>query len=305
MQFGDSDESDADFNDNDDNLPFPKPLTRASFLTPDFDPAAYLSSLSNRHQTLGDLQSELRELSQSLNKELLDLVNENYQDFLSLGTALNGGEEKVEEVRAGLLAFERDVQAIRDQFDARTREIRTLLNEKKKMRSDIAVGYDLLDIADRIDALEQRLMIHDAKQTKTNGAGDNDRGKEGQDGKDDDDDENSEDSFGSETDDSDEEEVTGGRAAVVSLRRLERHINDFLCLKTIVDRVGAKRPFTINHNDRIATIKSALLLDINTALQQAGGAGQRKQERTVSALRLYDLIGEHAEAISALKKLKI
>lgn len=148
-------------------------------------------------------------------------------------------------------------------------------------------------------------MIRDAKQAKTNGAGDNDRGKEGQDREDQDDDEISDDSFGSETDDSDEEEVTGGGAAVVSLRRLERHINDFLCLKTIIDRVGTQHPFIINHNDRIAAIKSALLLDINTALQQAGSAGQKKQERTVSALRLYDLIGEHAEAISALKKLKI
>ena len=241
-------------------------------------------------------------MSQSLNKELLDLVNENYQDFLSLGTALKGGEEKVEEVRAGLLAFERDVQAIRDQFDARTCEIRTLLDEKKKLRSDIAIGYDLLEIADRIEALEQRLMIRATKQVNANGVRD-EKEEEDQDGENEDD-ESSDESFESETDESDEE-TTGNGAGVISLRKLERHINDYLCLKTVVDRVGAHHPFIINHIDRIAGIKSALLLDINTVLQQAGTAGKRKQERTVAALRLYDLIGEHAEAILALKKLKI
>jgi hypothetical protein len=47
----------------------------------------------------------LRSRSQLLNKELLDLVNSNYQDFLNLGNSLHGGEEKVEEVRIGLLGF--------------------------------------------------------------------------------------------------------------------------------------------------------------------------------------------------------
>jgi len=87
--FGDSDGSGAELSDNDhdSSLPFPKPLSRSPFLAPDFDPATFLSSLSNRHQSLADLRIELRDLSEALNKELLDLVNENYQDFLSLGSA--------------------------------------------------------------------------------------------------------------------------------------------------------------------------------------------------------------------------
>ncbi len=44
--------------------------------------------MHNRHQTLEDLRSELRARSQLLTKELLDLVNSNYQDFLSLGSSL-------------------------------------------------------------------------------------------------------------------------------------------------------------------------------------------------------------------------
>ncbi|KAL1956812.1 hypothetical protein VTO42DRAFT_6762 [Malbranchea cinnamomea] len=299
--FGDSDESDASLNDNDDNLPFPKPLTREAFLTPDFDPATFLSSLSNRHQTLGDLQAELRELSQSLNKELFDLVNENYQDFLSLGTALRGGEEKVEEARAGLLAFEREVQSIRDQFAARTRELRTLLNEKKRLRSDIALGYTLLDISDRIDTLEQRLMIRSTARVGVSGEDSKDEREDGNDINNEDW-EFSDEILHGETDKSDED--TGDGATVICLRRLERHINDYLCLKTIVDGVGDQHPFIVNQKDRIAAIRSALILDINTALKQAAGSANRRQERTFKALCLYDLVGDGTEIVSALKKLK-
>ncbi|KAF3479499.1 uncharacterized protein GIQ15_06475 [Arthroderma uncinatum] len=159
--FGDSDGSDDDLND--DNLPFPKPISRASFLAPDFDASTFLSSLSNRHQSLADLQTELRELSESLNKELLDLVNENYQEFLSLGAALNGGQDKIEEVRAGLLGFQRNVQSIKEQFESRKKEIRESLDAKKQLRSKIAIGYDLLDIAERVEMLETNLMIRHAK----------------------------------------------------------------------------------------------------------------------------------------------
>ena len=90
--------------------------------------------LTNRHQTLEDLRSELRDLSSSLNKELLDLVNENYTDFLSLGSTLKGGEEKVEEVRVGLLGFQRDVNGIKAAVTNRKEEVRGLVGERKQFR---------------------------------------------------------------------------------------------------------------------------------------------------------------------------
>ncbi|KAG4441728.1 hypothetical protein IFR05_002807, partial [Cadophora sp. M221] len=83
--------------DEEDNLPYPEALPRSDFLAPTFSAPAYLSTLSERHQTLEDLRSDLRERSQALSKELLDLVNTNYEQFLSLGSDLKGGEEKVED----------------------------------------------------------------------------------------------------------------------------------------------------------------------------------------------------------------
>ncbi|KAK2882559.1 hypothetical protein FQN49_000244 [Arthroderma sp. PD_2] len=296
--FGDSDGSDNDLND--DNLPFPKPISRTSFLTPDFDAATFLSSLSNRHQSLADLQTELRELSESLNKELLDLVNENYQEFLSLGAALNGGQDKIEEVRAGLLGFQRNVQNIKEQFEARKKEIRESLDDKKQLRSKIAVGYDLLDIAERIELLETNLMIRHGKHT--NG------GESATEAEDDESDGLSDVMLGSETDESEEEkedmENRNGSKTRISLRRLEAHIQQYLSVKIMVDRIGEKHPFIVNHADRIDSIRSALLLDLSTALTESNKLGSKRDDRIATILRLYDSVGHREEGLLCLKRLE-
>ena len=54
-------------------------------------------------------------------------MNEKYQDFLSLGSSLRGGEDKIEEVRLGLLGFRRDVEGLRDMVEERRKEVEGLL----------------------------------------------------------------------------------------------------------------------------------------------------------------------------------
>ncbi|KAL4942903.1 hypothetical protein BDV06DRAFT_154803 [Aspergillus oleicola] len=289
FRFGDSDESASDLDDDTSGLPFPEPLSRASFLSPDFNPATYLSSLTNRHQSLEDLRQELRDLDQLLSRELLDLVNENYQDFLSLGTALQGGEEKVEQVRVGLLAFQRDVQAIRDKVEARQSEVAGLLNEKKKLRADANIGRALLDFADRVEELEKRLMI----------------GEQGAQ-------EKSTELSESESDflESDEEEDTENEddGQSVSLKRLEHHLQKYVYLTRLSSRVGEDHPFLQAQQPRMSKIRSALLLDLKKALEQAKQtkqAGDKRDTKTLAVLRLYKLMGEDTSAVSALKDLTI
>ena len=122
-QFGDDSDSNSD-NESSDSLPYPEPLPRSDFLSQNFSATEYLSSLQNRHQTLEDLRSELRSRSQQLNQQLLDLVNSNYQDFLGLGSSLKGGDEKVEEIRVGLLGFQKDVEGIRTNIEQREEDVK-------------------------------------------------------------------------------------------------------------------------------------------------------------------------------------
>lgn len=228
-----------------------------------------------------------------LNRELLDLVNENYQDFLSLGTALRGGEEKVEGVKVGLLSFQRDVESIRDKVEVRRREIEDLLNEKRQLRTQTDVGKDLLDYADRIEELEHRLMIEDKSAPR-----------EGTPTHDDSDTESDLYDRGSEESDDEEEELTDGTTPI-SLKRLERHVQKFVFLSSLADRVGEKHPFLLAQEPRVGKIKSTVLLDLKTALEQASQAGAKRDARTMVILRLYDLMGEDISAVAALKNLKI
>ncbi|OJJ80633.1 COG2 family protein [Aspergillus glaucus CBS 516.65] len=287
--FPDSDGS-SDFDEDTSTLPFPEPLSRASFLTPDFDPAQYLSSLRNRHQSLEDLRQELRDLDQLLSRELLDLVNENYQDFLSLGNALHGGEEKAEEVRVGLLAFQRDVNAIRDKVEARRAEVEGLLGEKKQLGKDANVGQALLDVAERIEELEQRLMIGEK-----NNQGQREQSDEESDG------------FLEESDESesDDGQAPQGTAASVSLKRLENHIQKYVAVTRLSARIGDDHPFLLNQQPRVNKIRSAVLHDLKMALEQAKNAGEKRDAKMLSVLSLYKLMGEDPSAITALKNLKL
>lgn len=233
----------------------------------------------------------MRGLEQFLNKELLDLVNENYQDFLSLGSSLRGGEEKVEGVKVGVLSFQRDVKAIRDKVEARRHEVEELLNEKRRLRTNADIGKDLLDYADRVEELEHRLMIVDKSSQKEAAQDESDAES---------------DLYSGESADSDDDELPDGTPAI-SLKRMERHAQKFVYLTSIAARVGEKHPFLLAQQLRVAKIKSTVLLDLKNALEQAtaGGKQGKSDARTMAVLRLYELMGEDVSAVAALKNLKL
>jgi len=255
--FGGSDDSGSDLEDN-SSLPFPKPLARSSFLAADFDPTTFLSSLSNRFQTLEDLQDELRTLSQSLNKELLDLVNDNYQDFLSLGSTLSGGEEKVEEVRVGLLSFQRELGLIKSKVESRQHDVATLMEDKRSLKQEIMLGRALLEIAERIEDLEGHLMIGETTQRKSdNGLVDGNT-----DGA----------AFDSFSEDSDEEYSADEYRPRV--RRLGRLVEQYLMVGVLIRRHGAEHPFIVAQEERLHQIQVTLRLDIEATMKQVQGTDQ-------------------------------
>ncbi|KAF2111216.1 oligomeric golgi complex component, COG2-domain-containing protein [Lophiotrema nucula] len=270
--FGDSNSaSDSD----DDTLPYPTPLQRSDFLAPDFSPSNYLSSLRNRHQTLEDLRSELRARSQLLSKELLDLVNSNYQDFLGLGRSLKSGDEKVEEVRVGLLGFRKEVEGVKSKVIEREQEVDALVDQRIEVRKKIAVGRMLVDYEERLKLLEERLMVETG-------------GKNGYE---------SEDSEEEEEDDEDE----GGYS--MGLAKLRKHVMEYRLIQQIERSVG-EHPFFNAQTPRIMKVRNTLLLDLSTALQQAKANGPTSAERMVKILNLYADMDESTEAVKVLKEFK-
>jgi hypothetical protein len=270
--------------DDEDNLPYPQALPRTDFLVPNFDPSAYLSTLSDRHQTLEDLRSDLRERSQALSKELLDLVNTNYEQFLSLGSDLRGGEEKVEDVRVGLLGFKRGVEDVRTKIKERGIQVQGLLDEKTNIGKQISTGRKLLEIDARLEELEEKLMMASAGR---NAIG------------------SSEDAWSESDDDNDEEglvEETG--ATGTSLKKLRQLVQDYRHTDQVIASVGSHHPFIIAQEPRLMRIRNTLLLDLSTALKQARGAGGSSSSRLLGLMGIYREMGEATEAVKVLKTLK-
>ncbi|THX24894.1 hypothetical protein D6D10_10035 [Aureobasidium pullulans] len=262
-------------------LPFPAALPRSDFLTPNFTPEAYLSTLSNRHQTLEDLRSDLRQRSQLLSKELLDLVNANYEEFLSLGLRLKGGEEKIEEVRVGVLGFSREVGNVRDAVAEKVQEVGILLEEKKRIRKDVMVGRRLLEIEERLEDLEARLMVEPSNSLSANNTSANDQDSD-------------------EDEDEDYEDEDGDSATATTLARLRKHAQAYLLLTHLTQKLH-HHPFITAQQSRLLRIRNTLLLDLRTSLKQAQTAGVGGKQ-LLDFLVIYRELGEGEEGVGALKQ---
>lgn len=277
--------SESRSSDDEDNLPYPEALPRSDFLSKDFDAPTYLSTLADRHQTLEDLRTDLRERSQALSQELLDLVNTNYEQFLSLGSDLKGGDERVEDVRMGLLGFKRGVEDVRTKVRERKHEVETLLIEKKDISKDIAFGRKLLELDARLEDLEDRLMVSSL------GRGNNDTEEVWSESDDDEED--------------DEEELrANGVIGGTSTRKLRQLVLDYRHLGHLMDIIGREHPFIVAQDSRITRVRNTILLDLNAATKQAASLGEDGKIRLVKMLSVYRELGAGEEAVKLLRDLK-
>lgn len=263
--------------DDPDALPFPTALPRTDFLSPQFDAAEYLSSLAQRHQTLEDLRSDLRERSAAISSELLELVNANYTSFLSLGSELKGGEERVEDVRVGLLGFRRAVEEVKVKVTERSLEAKGLNGELRHVREDIEAGRKLLQLNEELEALESRLTVNGAHQDS--------------DDDDDDDDDDSE-----EEEDDEDNHVVG-----TSVFKLTALAKDQIAIEELAVTIGRDTPFVKKMTDRIDKCRSTILLDLGNALREAKKAGTAGQGKLLKLMGIYALLDAQQEAVRTLK----
>ncbi|KAM3511640.1 hypothetical protein MY11210_004724 [Beauveria gryllotalpidicola] len=276
------DSSDLD-DDDDAPLPFPEALPRSDFLTPDFDPAAYLSALPHRHQTLEDLRADLRDRSAAIGGELLELVNANSATFLSLGTDLRGGDDKTEGVRVSLLGFRRALEDLKAKVAARRAETDALTTELRAVRRGIELGRTLVEIAERLSSLEERLALSGAApKTRDGGAEHAD----------------SADSESEEEDEDEDEQIQGlvGSTPTV-LMTLAQDYNTADALLTSLPMLA----FTAKLETRLAKCRKTLLLDLGNALKESRKAGVTAQNRVLRYLAIYRILGAQDEAVKALQ----
>ncbi|RDA87571.1 hypothetical protein CP532_3969 [Ophiocordyceps camponoti-leonardi (nom. inval.)] len=279
--------SSTDDNDEDDApLPFPAALPRSDFLASEFHPAAYLSALPHRHQTLEDLRADLRDRSSAISAELLELVNANYTAFLSLGSELQGGDDRVEGLRVALLGFRRAVDEIKANVARRRCETSVLNVQLRRVRSSVSRARAMLDLSDRLSALEERLAITPEGQGQTDESVAVDA-----EAADDDDDDDAEDTEGSDADG-----LLGSPPA-----RLLQSARECRRLQALAAALDAQHPFVVKMQRRLSRCRSTLLLDLSNALKEARGAGHGGHDRVLRYLEIYRVLESPREAVKALR----
>lgn len=185
---------------------------------------------------------------------------------MHLGASLRGGEERVEEVRVGVLGLEREVGEVRTALVKREGDVRGWLGERRAIRGDIEVARGLLAFEDVLMGLERKLGLRRRMS-----------GREGED------DESEDGTSEEEEDEEGETQSLGG----VLIPRLTRRIEDFSRMVRLVDRVGEDHPFIQAQRPRVAKCREALLSDLGTCLKQLKTADQSDPDQKLDILRLY------------------
>lgn len=77
-------------------------------LNPSWDVDSFL--LSRLHTPLDELRTDLRSYLGVLKEELVQLINEDYTEFISLGTGLRGEGKRLDRVKGPVGELRRDVE---------------------------------------------------------------------------------------------------------------------------------------------------------------------------------------------------
>lgn len=138
-----------------EEFPLPVSITKTDFKS--FDPENIDEFLfkNHRYTSIDTLNRELKDLSTELNQTLLNLVNDDYDDFINLGKSINSSHDYINYLINDLNKFKIDLVDYHDKFDQTiktTEEIianRTILVKIKTLAKINLLLNDLIDNFER------------------------------------------------------------------------------------------------------------------------------------------------------------
>ncbi|KAJ9117561.1 hypothetical protein QFC22_004411 [Naganishia vaughanmartiniae] len=156
--------SEESVDDNDPAVALPSlvPLSHAHPLldpesTKQWDVDAFL--LSRSDLPLDELRTELRQYLASLREELGELINDEYEEFISLSLGLRGEAEQLEDIKLPLQVIKIEVEDIRSTFVTAQGNLETLLHERSSLREEKAILDLLLHLTETLERTENLLGI--------------------------------------------------------------------------------------------------------------------------------------------------
>ncbi|KAJ7680372.1 COG complex component [Mycena polygramma] len=141
------------------DLPIYIPLSHNNpYLTSDvFDVEAFL--LSRSHTSLRDLRSELRDYLSTLKEELVKLINDDYEAFISLSTDLRAEGARLGRLKFPLVDLKSQILDSKRELHVIQDAIQEKLVKRAVLREEKALLHLLLKISESVTRLESLLLI--------------------------------------------------------------------------------------------------------------------------------------------------
>lgn len=116
-----------------EEFPYPLSITRDAFAENEaFDPDTFLFK-NHRFTSLETLLSDLSDLSKALNRDLLDLVNNEYSNFIELGQSISCGLELIDNVSYEVRKFNKIMDQTIESLTASSATAAGVLKHKKRL----------------------------------------------------------------------------------------------------------------------------------------------------------------------------
>ncbi|KAG8756299.1 hypothetical protein FRC14_003179, partial [Serendipita sp. 396] len=153
----------GDIADNEDyELPLLEPLSHdhpllSATTTPLFDVEQFL--LSRKHTSLTDLRVELRDYLAQLKEELVQLINDDYEAFISLSTDLRGEGERLQRIHAPVEDLRVEIEKSGITLKEVEEAVQNKLAERAKLREEKNLLRLLFNVSDSLIRLESLLLI--------------------------------------------------------------------------------------------------------------------------------------------------
>ncbi|KIM75524.1 hypothetical protein PILCRDRAFT_827237 [Piloderma croceum F 1598] len=141
------------------DLPVYVPLSHSNpyLAAPTFDVEDFL--ISRSHTSLPDLRSELRDYLGSLKEELVKLINDDYEAFISLSTDLRGEGTRLERLKYPLVMLKSELLVSKGELQVIQDAIQDKLRKRAILREEKALLHLLLKISESVTRLESLLLI--------------------------------------------------------------------------------------------------------------------------------------------------
>ncbi|KAG6857674.1 hypothetical protein H0H87_004090 [Tephrocybe sp. NHM501043] len=146
------------------DLPDFVPLSHdnAYLTSPDFKVEEFLLSRSNT--SLPDLRSELREYLSQLKEELVMLINDDYEAFISLSTDLKDEGDRLLKLKLPLQDLRRQIIQSKSELQVIQDAIQEKLEKRAILREEKALLHLLLKLSESATRLESLLLITNPEQ---------------------------------------------------------------------------------------------------------------------------------------------